>query len=378
MASRLEVSKIRLPQHVEQGVAKVYDAALANEGAGYGRVTRDLRQYMIDTVVEDDSVHPVAKASLVASVDTPLVDSTDHAAKYHPIPVTQRKLTAMRAFLSSMRPDSIVLLRDNIAMRNTDDPQLVGDTSVADTEFARLRSSVMYRYADIADVNIGTFDPFDIGLRRDPLQAKDGVITIDGTSRNAEYVLKFLTGVEQYGDSRVSASARIGVARDGELYDYIASLYAADPEPNTSKVYPSNILNGLAASVAVMAVSEGRNLAVPIMVNEELREEYRKQISHTIVSLAMREVHEEGVDETRYCCPSHGNQTSFRRRQNEIAQWTTEQLGIVLRCLDFSVEDLVPERKHLGLDSSIGEVISDVINHEAVDATFRELRLRLA
>ncbi|MBP9738748.1 hypothetical protein KBD20_03600 [Candidatus Saccharibacteria bacterium] len=379
MASRMEVSQIRLPSHIEDGITKVFDAAQANEGGGGARVRSDLRKYMIDTVVDDESVHPVAKASLAASVSTSLVDVKDSAAKYHPITVTQRKLTAMRAFLGSMRSGGIVLLKDNIAARNTENPQLVGTTTVdRESSFPRIESSVAYQFADIVSVRLSEFDPFDMEISRSDLGAKDGVITMDGTQGNPEYILKYLTGLDQYGSEKVKGSMKVGVARDAELYDYIAAVNGEEPAANTSIAYPPNVLRALGASVAVKAVSEGNLLAVPSFTHEELREEFRRELSHIIVSLAMREDHREGVDETRYCCPSHGDVTSFRRRKTQISQWTTEQLAIVLSCLDLSVDDLAPQRKRLDTTSSIGEVVSDVINHEAVDAVMRDLQLRLS
>ncbi len=378
MASRTEVSQIVLPGHVEDGVNRVYESARSNPVSGYGRITGDLKQYMIDTVLDDEAVHPVAMASLVASISSSLVNG-DKTGKYHPLLATQRKLTAMRAFLGSMRPDGIVLLDDTLAIRNTDNPQLVGLTSVDyDSHFPTFKSSVSYQFADIAQAKVGEYDPFDIEFSREPLNAKDSTITLDGTYNNNEYVLRFLTGLDQYGTEKVRRTMDIGVARDGELYEYVAAMYAEDPPKNSSIAYPPTVLNALGAAVAIRAVAELHCIALPAMTHEEVRQGFREQISHTLVSLAMRQEHQEGVSETRYCCPNHGSTTSFRRRQNKIAAWSVEQLGIVLECLDLEVDDLTPEQKDITPTNSIGEVVSDVINHEAVDAVMRDLRLRLS
>lgn len=379
MASRIEVANIKLPQHIEAGVDKVYDAAVCNEGGGYGRISSDLRKYFLDSVVDDESVHPVAKASLAASIGTSLVDVKDSGGKYHPLPATQRKLTGMRAFLGSMRPDSIVLLDEKTAARNTDNPQLVGSTFFdRDATYPHIQSRVTYQFADIARVVVGEHDPCDVSLSRGPYGAENGAITLDGTNGRSEVVLKYLTGVEQYSDAVVKKTINVGVSRDQAISGFITTLYDQAPEKNTSIAYPPNVLQAFGAAVAVTVVDQQGVIEIPVMAHEGVREEFREQISHAIVSLAMRQEHREGVSETNYCCPLHGNKTHFRNRQQQIAKWSVEQLGVTLKCLDLTIDDLIPEQNAFTGDSTIGEVVNDVINHEAVEAVLRDMSLRLA
>lgn len=374
MATKREIDQIQLPEYVASRVTDIYEDTADR---GYGVTTKALREYLTGSVLGDDGVHPVAKASLATAMSNSLVDG-DTERKHHPVRIAERKLNAMQALLRAMRPNSLILLESayiSAAVRNLEDPQLHATVVEEDN---RVRAGVWLPVAGAVQVKVDSLDPYDIEISPLTQSSDFDSIHLDGNKYREDFGTERLTGVRATDDVRVNKVIPVGVARDEEIPQYIQQVLDAEPAAGTSVRAPDTVIKGLSSLIAVRSVMTGTEIELPVIEHDVFRTDFSQEIAHAIISMAARQEHREGQSYTNYCCPSHGDVTRFRSRQNKIASWTVDELGIVLDSLGMTIADIKPEPKSFDTSPKLGELVDDEINHQAVTDVFKAIEARLA
>lgn len=367
MATKQEIEAMVLPSRITDQANAICEE---NYGKFYGSINSALRDFIIESVIDDESIHPVAAATFASSASTSLI-SAGGINKYHPVLATERKLAAMRGLLAGMRSGEVTLLFPGVAIKNVENPQITAELSVDDsTNFQCITSNVLLPIAGAAGVGVDSDDLLDMNISRrlGIFGYREDSLLLDSSMHMRTDLIKKLTGVDKYETTVASIRKTIpvGLARGANIIDTVEKLKTND-----------SMHQALASTVAVKLVDSDDSIPFASIGEEGTRNYVIGEISRVITGLACGDILPEGVRVERQRALS-SESSYFRRRVNPIAGWTIEQTGVVLDCFGIEVDDLIPERANLTVNSSLTEVTRDVINHQSINETFRDLKIRLA